>query len=94
MRSGTFIDYSIRLGGVPMHWRTRIETFEAPTRFVDRATLRSLPLLAPRARIPGRSRRHRSALDRMTYALPFGFLGALAHRLFVRRVLERIFDYR
>ena len=32
--------------------------------------------------------------DRVDYALPFGFLGVLAHRLFVRRALKRIFDYR
>ena len=33
-------------------------------------------------------------IDRVTYALPFGLLGALAHRLVVRRTLERIFAYR
>lgn len=32
--------------------------------------------------------------DRVRYAIPLGPLGALAHRLFVRRDLERIFDYR
>ena len=32
--------------------------------------------------------------DRVRYAMPYGPLGALAHPLFVRRDLERIFDYR
>ena len=32
--------------------------------------------------------------DQVRYAIPYGPLGALAHRLFVRRDLERIFDYR
>jgi ligand-binding SRPBCC domain-containing protein len=32
--------------------------------------------------------------DDVRYALPFGPLGALAHAAFVRRDLERIFDYR
>ena len=32
--------------------------------------------------------------DTVRYALPFGPLGALAHRLLVRRDLERIFDFR
>ena len=32
--------------------------------------------------------------DTVRYALPFGPLGALAHRALVRRDLERIFDYR
>lgn len=32
--------------------------------------------------------------DRVRYALPFGPLGRLAHALFVRRDLRRIFDFR
>ena len=32
--------------------------------------------------------------DHVEYALPFGLLGRLVHRLRVRRQLEEIFDYR
>lgn len=32
--------------------------------------------------------------DEITYALPLGILGQLAHWLFVRRALRSIFDYR
>jgi ligand-binding SRPBCC domain-containing protein len=32
--------------------------------------------------------------DRVEYALPFGFLGRIVHRLLVRRQLEAIFDFR
>jgi ligand-binding SRPBCC domain-containing protein len=32
--------------------------------------------------------------DTVRYALPLGALGELAHRLLVRRDLERIFDFR
>ena len=32
--------------------------------------------------------------DRVDYALPFGPLGRLAHRLSVQRQLQQIFDYR
>ena len=40
-------------------------------------------------------RRERTIIrDQVRYAIPFGPLGTLAHRLFVRRDLERIFDYR
>lgn len=93
MRRGTLIDYQIRLGGVPMRWRTRIETFEAPARFVDvqlSGPYRTWRHLHEFHDAPGGTR----VIDRVTYALPFGFLGVLAHRLFVRRTLERIFDYR
>ena len=33
-------------------------------------------------------------VDRITYEVPFGIIGRLAHRVFIRRTLERIFDYR
>ena len=32
--------------------------------------------------------------DTVDYELPFGFLGSIAHRLFVRKMLESIFSYR
>jgi len=32
--------------------------------------------------------------DHVTYEVPFGLIGRLAHVLFIRRTLERIFDYR
>ncbi len=32
--------------------------------------------------------------DRVSYKLPFGFLGKLAHWLFVRKQLQKIFEYR
>ena len=93
MRSGTLIDYRIRLGRVPMRWRTRIETVEAPTRFVDvqlSGPYRTWHHVHEFQDTPGGT----LVIDRVTYALPFGFMGALAHRLFVRHALQRIFDYR
>lgn len=35
-----------------------------------------------------------SMCDEVEYALPLGWLGRLAHRLFVERQVNRIFDYR
>ena len=93
MRSGILIDYQIRLGGIPMRWRTRIETFEAPVRFVDvqlAGPYRAWRHVHEFQDAPGGT----LVTDRVDYALPFGFLGALVHRLFVRRALKRIFDYR
>jgi len=33
-------------------------------------------------------------VDELAYAIPFGIIGRLAHTLFVKRMLTRIFDYR
>ena len=32
--------------------------------------------------------------DTVTYEMPFGFLGTIAHKLIVRKKVESIFDYR
>ena len=93
MRSGALIDYQIRLGGIPMRWKTRIESFEAPVRFVDAqlsGPYRCWHHVHEFRVSPGGTQ----VIDRVTYSLPFGFLGALAHRLLVRRTLVRIFEYR
>jgi ligand-binding SRPBCC domain-containing protein len=94
MGVGTLIDYRLRLHGIPVSWRTRIEAWDPPHRFVD-AQLSGPYLLwhhthtfradGPRATILG---------DRVRYAIPFGPLGELARALLVDRDLQDIFDYR
>jgi ligand-binding SRPBCC domain-containing protein len=92
MGSGTLIDYRLRLHGLPLRWRSRIEIWEAERRFVDQQVhgpyrhWRHLHEFAP----VGQGTRVR---DRVEYALPLGWLGQLGMPL-VRRDLARIFDYR
>lgn len=94
MRAGTLLEYRLRLHGVPVRWLTRIEVWEPPRRFVD-----------VQVRGPYRLWHHTHSFepddgdglamtDRVRYALPLGPLGRLAHGAFVRRDLERIFDFR
>jgi ligand-binding SRPBCC domain-containing protein len=93
MRPGARIDYTIRLGGLPMRWRTRIAQWEPGRRFVD------VQESGPYARWE-----HTHAFrelgggvlmtDVVDYELPFGWLGRLAHAVLVRALLARIFDYR
>ncbi len=93
MKAGARIDYQLSLFGVPMRWRTRITVWEPGVRFVDEQESG-----------PYASWRHTHTFeadgdgtlihDHVAYALPFGALGALAHGLFVRRTLGRIFDFR
>ncbi len=93
MASGALIDYRIALFGVPLRWRTRIATWEPGVRFVDEQVRGPYALWHHTHQftdVPGGTR----MLDRVLYRVPFGPLGTVAHAVFVRRTLERIFDYR
>jgi hypothetical protein len=93
VRAGSRIDYRLSLFGVPLGWRTLIEDFRPEERFVDlqlRGPYRLWRHTHLFEEVPGGTR----VTDRVEYALPLGPLGKLAHALFVRRTLERIFDFR
>jgi len=93
MAAGTVLDYRIFWLGLPLRWRSLIREYDPPYRFVD------VQVIGPYARWE-----HRHIFfeeeggtvmeDRVTYRLPLGPLGKLAHRICVRRQLEAIFAYR
>jgi len=94
MRAGALIDYRLKLHGVPVRWRTRIEVWEPPLRFVD-VQLRGPYSLWEHTHTFERDGDDAVLItDRVRYALPLGPLGGIAHAIFVRRDLERIFNYR
>lgn len=93
MAPGALIEYRLKLRQVRVRWLTRIEVWEPGERFVD-----------VQVKGPYRRWHHTHTFeahdggtrvrDEVRYALPLGPLGELAHRLWVRRDLERIFDFR
>jgi hypothetical protein len=93
MRPGTLIEYRLRLHGLRLRWISRIEEWEPGRRFVDR-----------QLRGPYRLWRHLHEFearpegtlvrDTVDYALALGPFGDLAQAAFVRRDLDRIFDFR
>jgi ligand-binding SRPBCC domain-containing protein len=94
MGAGTLIDYRLRLHGVPIRWRTRIELWDPPRRFVDVQVRGPYALWEHTHTFEPAGDDAVVIGDRVRYALSFGVLGRVAHALFVRRDLERIFDYR
>ncbi len=93
MQAGARIEYRLRLVGVPIHWRTLIEEYDPPRRFVDSQ------LSGPYKKwvhlhefsASGDGTLMRDVVD---YEIPYGIIGTLAQKLFVARMLERIFNYR
>src|SRR3954469_5401117 len=87
MGPGAIIDYRLCISGIPVRWRSVIEIWEPPFRFVDvqvRGPYASWRHVHTFDEMPGGTMMR----DRVEYSLPFGPLGALAHRLFVARQLD------
>jgi len=87
------IDYQIRWLGLPIRWRTFIREYDPPFRFVD------VQLRGPYARWEHRHLFLEDAggtwvEDRVTYRLPLGPLGRVAHAILVGRQLDAIWEYR
>ena len=90
MKAGALIDYRLKVHGLPMKWRTRINCWDPPHRFEDE-----------QLRGPYRKWVHEHTFeerdggtvvrDRVEYATPFDWL---VHGILVRPDIERIFDYR
>jgi ligand-binding SRPBCC domain-containing protein len=94
MGVGTFIQYRLRLHGLPLRWDTLIQAWEPPRRFVDvqvRGPYRLWHHTHELEPVDGARTRMR---DTVRYELGFGPFGELAHRALVRRDLEAIFAYR
>jgi ligand-binding SRPBCC domain-containing protein len=93
MRPGLTISYRLSLFGLPVRWTSLIEIYEPQVRFVDRQTHGPYKLwrhLHEFRAVPGGT----EVRDQVDYELPLGPLGQVAHALFVRRTLDRIFAYR
>ncbi len=90
MRVGALIDYSIRIHGVPIRWRTQIISWEPPHRFID------VQLKGPYRWWHHEHRFEPCAqgtrvIDEVEYVAPLHWL---SHPLIVRRDVGRIFDFR
>ncbi|MFL6028591.1 MAG: SRPBCC family protein [Gaiellaceae bacterium] len=95
MGVGTFLQYALRVHGVPVRWDTLIQEWDPPSRFVD-----------VQVRGPYRLWHHTHELvgvdggtatlmrDTVRYAVGFGVAGEIARRTVVRRDLAAIFAFR
>jgi len=97
---GALFDYRIRVRGLPLRWRTLIEAFVPGEKFVDRQIAGPYALwhhthrfedLPPSAGLLDGGTR---MTDTVRYRLGWGLIGRVITAVWVRRDIERIFDYR
>src|SRR6476620_6131865 len=94
MYPGQIVTYNVRpLLGIPLFWMTEITQVNKPHFFVDEQRRGPYSLW--------HHEHHFKTIaggvemtDLVHYAVPLGFLGGLAHVLFVKKQLEEIFRYR
>ena len=89
----TAINYRLRVGPVPVRWRTRITVWDPPHRFVD--VQEGGPYRCWWHEHTFRVDGTRTVMeDRVLYAPPFGPIGRIANLALVRAALREIFTYR
>jgi ligand-binding SRPBCC domain-containing protein len=94
MTVGAVLEFRLRwLGVVPLRWRAFVREWDPPFRFVD------VQVRGPYARWEHRHRFLEEGggtwvEDRVTYRLPLGPLGRVAHALLVKRQLRELWAYR
>ena len=94
MGPGTLLEYRLSLFGIRFYWQTRIEEWRPEEYFVDVQLKGPYALWRHTHSFEELSGERTLMRDRVEYAICFGPFGRLAHWLFVRRSLKRIFDYR
>jgi ligand-binding SRPBCC domain-containing protein len=90
MREGALIEYRLRLRGIPIRWRTRIDVWEPGVRFVDRQLSGPYRLWHHTHEFEPDGPDHTLMRDTVRFEVPFA---RLAMPL-VSRDLKRIFDFR
>lgn len=93
MTPGVHIQYRLSWHGIPLRWTTEITRWNPPHDFEDIQLSGPYKLWRHTHGFEERDGGTQMS-DTVEYALPFGFLGRMAHALQVRRNVEKIFDYR
>lgn len=94
MYAGMIITYIVKpVLGIPMQWMTEISQVKDKEYFVDEQRMGPYKLWHHQHKI--------EAIDGgvlmtdvVTYIPPFGFIGAIANSIFIKRQLQTIFEYR
>ena len=93
INKGTLIDYTIRLMRFPVHWRTLITKYNPPYEFVDEQ-IKGPYLFWHHTHTFKAVNGGSEIKDKVRYSIPMGYLGQFIHKIWIKKDLEKIFEYR
>jgi ligand-binding SRPBCC domain-containing protein len=93
MQVGTLINYRIKLMGIPFYWRTHINVWEPPYRFVDEQ-VKGPYILWHHEHTFEQKDGYVLMTDKLHYLSPGWFLEPLINRFFVTPQIKKIWQYR
>jgi ligand-binding SRPBCC domain-containing protein len=94
LAEGALIRYSLRLHGIPLQWKTRIEDWQPGVSFVDTQLSGPYKLWHHTHEFEDAAGGGTVIRDIVRYKVPLGALGEVARRALVRPDTEKIFDFR
>ncbi len=94
MKTGTLIDYRLKVRGIPMKWRTLIQDWQPPHKFVDTQLKGPYSLWHHTHEFESLGPNETLIKDTVRYKLPLGPLGLLVHKLIVENDIRQIFAFR
>jgi len=93
MREGQLIDYTIKIFGKKIRWRTMITEFYPNTKFVDQQLKGPYSMWHHTHEFKEIDNRV-EMIDTIYYVMPFGLIGRVVNFIFVRNDLNKIFQFR
>ena len=93
MDVGQIIDYTIRIRGISMHWRSRIARYDPPNCFIDEQ-IKGPYSIWHHTHTFMQKDGGTYIIDHVKYKIPFGFIGKIANSVWISRDLNSIFSYR
>lgn len=93
IRQGTEIDYKLKIHGIPVKWKTEIDEWQPPYKFVDNQ--KSGPYSVWRHTHEFRPFCGGTLMvDKVLYRLPLGYFGWVLGTKFINKDVENIFSFR
>ena len=93
IEKNTLIDYKLRLHGIGFHWKTLISEFEKNEFFIDEQIKGPYKKWVHRHTFTSENNGTRIN-DHVVYVIPFGLIGNLFLKPYIKKELDKIFQYR